>query len=168
MATHRPVVVLADRAAATFASWLRDHPEVRIVCRDRAGSFRDGAQAGAPQAQQVADAWHLLTNPAQAVERVVGRHHTSLRQPVTTHGNPTGVNINPRRPRAHRGWTSTAGHGLSSPAPATTTNAETAFLQLHATSSSAAARPTASHAPQASMNYMPGAAFTRDEAALPW
>ncbi|GHJ98008.1 hypothetical protein SNE510_75270 [Streptomyces sp. NE5-10] len=41
MATHRPVDVLADQAAATFASWLRDHPEVRITCRDRAGSFRE-------------------------------------------------------------------------------------------------------------------------------
>ncbi|WP_371656818.1 MULTISPECIES: hypothetical protein [unclassified Streptomyces] len=31
MATHHPVDVLADRAAATFASWLRDHPEVQII-----------------------------------------------------------------------------------------------------------------------------------------
>ncbi|MFF5422643.1 transposase, partial [Streptomyces misionensis] len=52
MSTHRPVDVLADRAANTFASWLRNYPDVRIICRDRAGSFRDGAQAGAPQARQ--------------------------------------------------------------------------------------------------------------------
>ncbi|MFE5200351.1 glycoside hydrolase family 15 protein [Streptomyces sp. NPDC056601] len=85
MSTHRPVDVLADRAAATFASWLRDHPEVRIICRDRAGSFRDGAQAGAPQVRQVADAWHLLNNLAQAVERVIGRHRADLREPLTSH-----------------------------------------------------------------------------------
>lgn len=83
MNTHRPVDVLADRTAQTFAAWLREHPEVQIVCRDRAGSFRDGAHAGAPQARQVADAWHLLHNLAEAVERIVGRHRADLREPLT-------------------------------------------------------------------------------------
>ncbi|WP_407706815.1 transposase [Streptomyces phaeochromogenes] len=43
MTTHRPVDVFADRAANTFAAWLRDHAEVRVICRDRARSYRDGA-----------------------------------------------------------------------------------------------------------------------------
>ncbi|MFK4214054.1 transposase [Streptomyces sp. NPDC030920] len=89
MSTHRPVDVLADRAANTFAPWLRDHPEVRMTCRDRAGSFRDGARAGAPQARQVADAWHPLHNPAEAVERVVGRHRAVLRERLTSYDDRT-------------------------------------------------------------------------------
>ncbi|MGW2398211.1 transposase [Kitasatospora sp. NPDC001664] len=86
MTTRHPVDILADRATSTFATWLRDHPEVRVVCRDRAGSFREWAQAGAPRAVQVADAWHLLNNLAQAVERVIGRHRVDLREPLTSHG----------------------------------------------------------------------------------
>ncbi|MER5659401.1 transposase [Streptomyces mirabilis] len=81
--THHRIDVLADRTAHTSAAWLREHPEVRNVSRDRAGSFRDVARAGAPQARQVAEAWHLPHNLAEAVERVVGRHRAELREPLT-------------------------------------------------------------------------------------
>jgi transposase len=58
---HRVVVdVLADRSAATTASWFRDHPEVEMVSRDRAGLYAEAAREGAPQARQVADRFHLL------------------------------------------------------------------------------------------------------------
>ncbi|MFE1788621.1 transposase [Streptomyces sp. NPDC059525] len=85
-----------------------DHPEVRIICRDRAASFRDGAQAGAPQARQVADAWHLLNNLAQAAERVMGRDRTDLRQPVTPHHGRTD---DAPMPEGH-GRTGLDSHGL--------------------------------------------------------
>ncbi|WP_307811402.1 transposase [Ktedonospora formicarum] len=49
------VQLLADRAVKTTKAWLRTHPEIEIISRDRGKLFREAATNGAPQAQQVAD-----------------------------------------------------------------------------------------------------------------
>jgi len=67
--THRPVDVLEDRSAETFAQWLRHHPGVEIISRDRSKEYRRGATDGAPQAQQVIDRWHVLKNLRETIER---------------------------------------------------------------------------------------------------
>jgi hypothetical protein len=38
---HRPVDVLPDRSSESFAAWLKAHPGVAIVARDRGGAFAD-------------------------------------------------------------------------------------------------------------------------------
>jgi transposase len=77
-----PVDLLPERSAEALCRWLRDHPEVEIVTRDRADDYIKGASEGAPQAVQVADRWHLLRNLSDAMRRIVDRFHGSIRQAV--------------------------------------------------------------------------------------
>lgn len=71
--THQPVDLLEDRSAQSFAQWLRQHPGVEIISRDRSKDYQRGATDGAPDAQQVIDRWHVLKNLREAVERFLNR-----------------------------------------------------------------------------------------------
>ena len=76
---RRPVALLHDREADTLATWLRTHTGITIIARDRMKAYNDGARAGAPQALQVADRFHLLQNLAEALDQVFSTHGKALK-----------------------------------------------------------------------------------------
>jgi hypothetical protein len=83
------VELLADRSAATTADWLKGHPEIEVVSRDRAGLNADAAREGAPQARQIADRFHLLKNLRETIERQLGRFEAPIREsPLQVEDDP--------------------------------------------------------------------------------
>jgi transposase len=65
--------VLETRSAKETADWVKQHPEIEVVSRDRCGLYAQGVRQGAPQARQVADRFHLLQNLRESIERHMTR-----------------------------------------------------------------------------------------------
>lgn len=79
---HQPIDVLPDREGKTLEAWLRDHPGVELVTRDRSSVYANAITTACPNAVQVADRWHLLANLSEAVERFLDTQRTNINQSV--------------------------------------------------------------------------------------
>lgn len=73
--TREPVDLLPDRESKTVSEWLKAHPGVEIVARDRSPLYAEGITLGAPAAEQVADRWHLLKNVVDVLKEFLNQHH---------------------------------------------------------------------------------------------
>ncbi len=84
----RVIDLLPGRDGTAVEAWLKTHPGVEVITRDRWAAYANAATAGAPQAIQVADRFHLLTNLREAVERVIARCHPLIRAEVAARTPP--------------------------------------------------------------------------------
>lgn len=75
-----PIELVDGRNTAGVVPRLARHPAIEVISRDRAGAYADAARKAAPDAQQVADRWHLMANMCEAVERLLLRHSSKLRE----------------------------------------------------------------------------------------
>jgi transposase len=76
----RVIDLLPGRDGGALKVWLREHPGVEVVSRDRWAAYAQAVSEAAPQARQVADRWHLLKNLREAVERLLGRMTTEVHE----------------------------------------------------------------------------------------
>jgi transposase len=81
---RRPIEILPDRKEETVEAWLLTHPEIEVVSRDRGGEYAAAARKGAPQAQQVADKFHLLLNLREKLKELMARKQKLLPHVETT------------------------------------------------------------------------------------
>jgi transposase len=80
LATHEIIDLLPDRETETAQSWMKAHPEIDLVSRDRGEDYATAARKGAPQARQVADRFHLAQNLTDIVKEILARCRSEIRQ----------------------------------------------------------------------------------------
>ena len=77
---HAVIDLLPDREMETAVAWLRRHPGIEIVSRDRGGGYAEAAKRALPNAVQVADRWHLFANASAAFLDAVRGHMPEIRR----------------------------------------------------------------------------------------
>ena len=69
--THKIIEVLEGRDKETFENWLRGHPNIEIVSRDRASSYASAINSVLPDAIQIADRFHRTQNLLEALNETM-------------------------------------------------------------------------------------------------
>jgi transposase len=77
---RRPLDLLPDREGKTLQTWLKAHPGVKIVVRDRSPVYANAVTTVCPTALQVADRWHLLKNLSENLVKFLDTKAAIIKQ----------------------------------------------------------------------------------------
>lgn len=80
MERRKVIDLLPDRETETVEKWLKAHPGVEIVTRDRYSNFANGVKQASESIIQIADRWHLLHNLTEAIKKMLVRNHHYLKE----------------------------------------------------------------------------------------
>ncbi|MFE4453092.1 transposase [Streptomyces sp. NPDC056796] len=72
--TMLPLTLGKGRDAEQLSHRLREHPGVEVACRDGSLTYRQGITAGAPDATQVSDRFHLWQGLSRRVQDIASTH----------------------------------------------------------------------------------------------
>jgi transposase len=103
--SRRVIDLLPDREAETAAAWMRQHPDITVVSRDRGGEYAKAASQGAPQAIQCADRFHVVKNLTEATQLLLARSQAEIlaasKTEAPSQGEPTKqvISIQEWRPK---------------------------------------------------------------------
>ncbi len=78
----KPITLLADRSQETVAGWLKAHPTIQIVARERSKEFASAIKEALPKATHVADRWHIVKNLTEHLDKVVSARWKYLSKAV--------------------------------------------------------------------------------------
>lgn len=99
---NKPIALLADRSRQTVAGWLKEHPTIQIVARDRSKEFASAITEALPKASHVADRWHVAKNLTEHLDKVVSARWKQLTKAAgeaEMPAEPLPVSPPTRRPR---------------------------------------------------------------------
>jgi len=90
MDAGKVVDILPGRDGKELKVWLRTHPEIKYVCRDRSSAYSSAVKEILPSAHQVADRFHLVKNLSDSVYEVLRSEQASAIKPKNA--DPLPVN----------------------------------------------------------------------------
>ncbi|MFF3159628.1 transposase, partial [Streptomyces sp. NPDC057910] len=91
--TRLPLTLWEGRDADPLSRWLREHQGVEVACRDGSLVYRQGITAGAPDAVQVSDRFHLWQGLSRRVQDIASAHRGCLPAalPATSETGPPPI-----------------------------------------------------------------------------